>query len=303
MQIAQGALLKPEAPRLSANRQHTLNAPIDCEGVGVHSGTKVRMHIMPADTNTGIVFIRTDLVNGARRVEAKWDRVVDTKLCTVIGNDHGTRVATIEHLMAALAAYGIDNAVVEIDGAEVPVMDGSSHDFVEYLNIAGVRAQKAQRRIIEILSPLTVGDKNKNASLTPAPVSRYSVSIAFDRAPIGQQSFDLVLTPDAFRTEVSRARTFGFYEDVAYLRSQGLAQGGSLENAVVIKDGSVLNEDGLRYADEFARHKLLDAVGDIALAGYPIRGHFTGVCTGHDLNNRLLHALWAQPDAWRIVNA
>jgi UDP-3-O-[3-hydroxymyristoyl] N-acetylglucosamine deacetylase len=282
-------------------RQRTLLAPTQCSGIGVHSGAKVTMRILPAAEDTGIMFIRTDLQNGARRIPARWDHVVDTRLCTVIGNAAGVQVSTIEHVMAALSGFGIDNAIIEIDGAEVPVMDGSSDAFVFLLEMAGVAVQDAPRREIEILKSVEVTEGNKTARITPSADRRFSCDIAFDKQAIGQQHYDMTLTPESFKSDISRARTFGFYEEVEYLRTLGLARGGSLDNAVVIKDDLVMNEDGLRYGNEFVRHKVLDAIGDISLAGYVIRGHFHGTCSGHAMNNKLLRALFADPSAWRFV--
>ncbi|MDE1901572.1 MAG: UDP-3-O-acyl-N-acetylglucosamine deacetylase [Alphaproteobacteria bacterium] len=285
----------------SAPRQRTLAKPVECSGIGVHSGERVNMRISPAGENSGITFIRTDLFNGARAIAARWDNVIDTRMCTVIGNDHGGKVATIEHLMAALAACGVDNANIEIDGGEVPVMDGSSESFVFLIDVAGTVAQNAPRRTLEILSPVAVSHNGKSAALTPYDAARYSVTIDFDRAPILTQSCDIALSRETFKNDISRARTFGFFEEVDQMQKAGLARGGSLDNAIVIKGNEILNEGGLRYNNEFARHKVLDAIGDLALAGMPIRGHFTGHCCGHALNNRLLHALFADKSAWRIV--
>lgn len=281
--------------------QRTLAGPATCSGVGVHSGVKVTMRLLPAPTDTGIVFIRTDLKNGARTIPALWDRVVDTKLCTVIGNEHGGKVATIEHLMAALRAAEIDNILIEIDGPEVPVMDGSSDPFVFLLEMAGMTEQDAPRREIVVQRPVEVSVDGKLARLVPATSARYSFDIAFDKAPIQRQAYDFSLTPAGFKSEISRARTFGFYEEVDQLRKLGFARGGSLQNAIVIKGNQILNEDGLRYDNEFVRHKLLDAIGDLALAGAPIRGHFIGHCSGHALNNQLLHALFADTANWRLA--
>jgi UDP-3-O-[3-hydroxymyristoyl] N-acetylglucosamine deacetylase len=288
------------APRM---RQRTLRGSAECSGVGVHSGEKVSMRLMPAPENSGIVFIRTDLMNGARHIPARWDHVVDTRLCTVIGNEHGGTVATIEHLMAALHAYGVDNAYVEIDGAEVPVMDGSSDPFVFLIEMAGVEEQNAPHRVIEILAPVQVGHGIKEARLVPDAEARFSFEIDFDQAPISRQQYEFVLSTEGFKNQISRARTFGFYEEVDQLRKAGFARGGSLHNAIVIKGDDIMNEEGLRYNDEFVRHKLLDAVGDLALAGAPILGHFHGRCSGHALNNQLLRAVFADPLAWREVEA
>jgi len=283
--------------------QSTLRGTAECSGVGVHSGTPVTMRLLPAPENTGIVFIRTDLKNGARLIPARWDHVVDTRLCTVVGNASGARVATIEHLMAALHAGGIDNAFIEINGAEVPVMDGSSDPFVFLIEMAGVAPQHAPRRVIEVLSPVEVAEEGKRVSLRPALESRFSFEIDFGQAPINRQRYDFVLSPDGFKSEIGRARTFGFFEEVDQLRKLGFARGGSLDNAIVIKDDHVMNKDGLRYANEFVRHKLLDAVGDLALAGAVVWGHFEGYCSGHALNNQLLRALFADPSAWRYAGA
>ena len=281
-----------------APRQRTLRGAAQCSGVGVHSGQKVTLRILPALENSGITFIRTDLKNGARAIQAKWDAVIDTKLCSVIGNEAGSRVATVEHLMAALYANGIDNATIEIDGAEVPVMDGSSDPFVFLIEMAGVVEQTAPRRVIKVLKPVEVRQGDKFARLTPSTQARFACEIDFNRAPIHRQRYEVVLSADGFKHELSRARTFGFFEEVEQLQKLGFARGGSLDNAVVIKDDSVLNEGGLRYSNEFVRHKLLDAVGDLALAGAFILGDFDAYCPGHALNNQLLHALFADPSAW-----
>jgi UDP-3-O-[3-hydroxymyristoyl] N-acetylglucosamine deacetylase len=283
--------------------QKTLAKAVECSGIGVHSGKRVNLRLCPAAEDTGIVFIRTDLYNGARAIKAHWDSVVDTRMCTVIGNDHGSKVSTVEHLMAAISACGIDNMHIEIDGSEVPVMDGSADSFVFLLEVAGLAEQDAPRREIEILSPVEVEFEGKHAKLSPYDAARFSVTINFDRAPIKTQSCDVTLSQASFKSEVSRARTFGFFEEVDQLQKRGLALGGSLDNSIVIKGDVVLNEGGLRYSNEFARHKVLDAIGDLALVGMPIRGHFEGLCCGHALNNRLLRTLFAAPEAWRVINA
>jgi len=283
--------------------QRTLATAVECCGVGVHSGEEITLRLCPAEEDAGIVFIRTDLLNGARAIRARWDNVVDTRLCTVIGNDHGGKVSTVEHLMAAIRACGIDNMLIEIDGGEVPVMDGSADAFVFLLEVAGSVEQNAPKREIEILSPIEVAHEGRRARLAPSDAARFSVTIDFDRAPINTQSCDVTLSQASFKSEVSRARTFGFYEEIDGLQKLGLARGGSLDNSIVIKDEAVLNEGGLRYANEFARHKVLDAIGDMALAGMGIRGHFEGRCTGHALNNSLLRALFKAPQAWRVVES
>ncbi|MDD2326421.1 MAG: UDP-3-O-acyl-N-acetylglucosamine deacetylase [Alphaproteobacteria bacterium] len=281
--------------------QKTLRGIAQCTGIGVHSGEKATLRLLPADPDTGIVFIRTDLKNGARTIAARWDSVVDTRLCTVIGNDHGGKVATIEHLMAALRAAEIDNAIIEVDGPEVPVMDGSADSFVLLIEMAGVIEQNAPKQEIVILKPVEFIADGKHVQLTPSEETSFSVDISFNKTLIKNQHYDFVLSRGGFKNEISRARTFGFYEDVEKMLQLGFMRGGSLENAVVIKDEQVMNEDGLRFTDEFVRHKLLDAIGDLALAGAPIRGHFSGYCTGHAMNNKLLRALFADPSAYALV--
>ncbi|CAO3354368.1 UDP-3-O-acyl-N-acetylglucosamine deacetylase [Azospirillum melinis] len=283
--------------------QQTLKKSVTIAGVGLHSGVIVTLTISPADANSGITFLRTDLRGAAAVIPARWDTVVDTRLCTVIGNDHGTTVGTIEHLMSALAGCGIDNAVVSLDGIEVPIMDGSAAPFVAAIEQAGIAVQKSPRRFIRILKPVAIGDGVKSASFTPDDATSYSFEIDFDSAAISRQARALEIDPDSFKDEISRARTFGFLHEVEGLRKMGLARGGSLDNAVVISGDTVMNAEGLRFKDEFVRHKILDAVGDLYLAGAPIVGHFHGVRSGHALNNHLLRALFADRSAWRYETA
>ncbi len=290
---------------LPGTRQKTLARAVACEGIGVHAGRTARMTLNPAEPDTGIVFVRTDLVNGARVIPARWDHVVDTRLCTVLGNGHGGLVATVEHLMAALHAAGVDNARVELDGPEVPVMDGSAEAFSTLIDEVGLVDQTTPRRVLRVLKTVRVGEGTRVAELVPSPTPLWTLEIAFPKTPvIGTQRLEsLALTPALFRHEVGRARTFGFWEEVDQLRQKGLALGGSLDNAIVIKDGAVMNEGGLRYKDEFVRHKLLDAVGDMALAGATVLGHFRGNGSGHALNNQLLRTLFSDPAAWRLEQA
>ncbi|MDX9690625.1 MAG: UDP-3-O-acyl-N-acetylglucosamine deacetylase [Alphaproteobacteria bacterium] len=282
-------------------KQRTLRGVAQCSGIGVHSGETMTMRLLPAEPDTGIVFIRTDLKNGARAVPARWDHVVETQLCTVIGNDHGGKVATIEHLMAALRAFDIDNVIIEIDGPEVPVMDGSADSFVFLIEMTGVVDQNAPRHEIVVLKPVEVVVGDKRAALLPAQDASYSVDIRFDHHLIKTQSYDFVLSREGFKDQISRARTFGFHKDVEQMLKLGFMRGGSLDNAVVLNDEGVMNKDGLRYPNEFVRHKLLDAIGDLSLAGAPIRGRFEGCCTGHAMNNKLLHALFADVTAWTLA--
>ncbi|WP_404326393.1 UDP-3-O-acyl-N-acetylglucosamine deacetylase [Aerophototrophica crusticola] len=281
--------------------QQTLKSPIECTGVGVHSGKRVRMVLRPAPADTGISFVRTDLPAGTNVIPALWDKVADTRLCTVIANGHGASVGTIEHLMAALRGCGIDNAMVELDGAEVPIMDGSAAPFVFLVECAGIQAQDAPRKVIRVLKEVRVQDGDKVVTLSPAPHAAFRAEIVYDNtALIRRQQGSLRLVDGSFKAEVSNARTFGFLHEVEAMRKAGLGLGGSLENAVVISGDRVLNEGGLRSPDEFIRHKILDAVGDLYLAGAPILGQYHGVKGGHAMNNKVLHALFADPTAWRL---
>jgi len=279
-------------------RQQTLKAPIHCTGIALHSGRKVAMTLKPAPVDAGIVFRRTDVDATVADVSAKWDRVVDTRMCTVLGNEHGVTVGTVEHLMAAFAGLGLDNALVEVDGPEVPIMDGSAGPFVFLIECAGVVEQAAPRRVIRVLKPVVVEQGRAAARLTPGAFLSLNFEIDFVNATVARQSIALGLVNGTFRKELAHARTFGFLDEVEKLWAAGLARGGSLDNAVVIAGDRVLNAEGLRYDDEFVRHKALDAVGDLYLAGGPIIGAFSGVCSGHAINNRLLRALFADPSAW-----
>lgn len=278
--------------------QRTLKTPIHCTGIGLHSGSKVHMTLRPAEAGAGITFVRTDLRGADAVIPASWDHVTDTRLCTVIANEAGASVGTIEHLMAALRGLEVDNVTIEIDSPEVPIMDGSSAPFVFLIECAGLREQTAPRRAIRILRPVGIGDATRGASLTPADRAIYSVEIDFQSAAVARQRGTVTLGPGAFKADVARARTFGFLHEVDQLRQVGLARGGSLDNAIVISGDRVLNEGGLRYEDEFVRHKILDSIGDLYLAGAQIIGHFHGFRCGHALNNQVLHALFANPDAW-----
>lgn len=287
-------------PTAGVVKQRTLKTSISCVGVGLHSGNKVTMTLRPAEANSGIHFRRTDIAGAGALIPARWDAVSDTRLNTCIADQNGVGVRTIEHLMAALSGMGIDNAEIEINGPEVPVMDGSAAPFLFLIECAGVVEQSAPRRAVKVLKPVVVRDGNKSAMLVPDSGFSVHMEIDFPVPTIGRQECLLDLTPGAFKADVSRARTFGFEQEVAAMRAAGLGRGGSLDNAVVIaSDGQgVLNEEGLRYDDEFVRHKALDAVGDLYLAGGPILGAFSGCRTGHALNNTLLRALFADSSAW-----
>jgi len=280
--------------------QHTLKSPALFAGVGVHTGAYTQVAVRAAGTDTGIVFVRSDITDRDNRVLATPETVCKTQLGTVIGNADGVTVATIEHLMAALVMSGIDNAVVELDGPEMPIMDGSSWPFLKILDRAGRRPQASARRFIEIIDTIEVVDGDKRAALKPALRFEIAFAIEFPTAVIGRQEIDLAMDEQAFRRELADCRTFGFLHEVEALRAMGLARGGTLENCVVIEGDRVLNPEGLRRPDEFVRHKALDAIGDLYVLGAPILGRFEGELAGHAINNQLVRALAARPDAWRI---
>lgn len=279
--------------------QHTLKGPAILAGIGVHTGAHARIAVRPAGPDTGVVFVRTDVTDRDNRVPATGESVVKTQLGTVIGNTAGVTVSTIEHLMAALAMLGVDNAMVELDGPEMPIMDGSAEPFVEVLDRVGLRRQEAPRRFIEILDTVEVVDGDKRATLTPAEGFEVAFEIAFPSRAIGRQRIDMAMDEAAFRAELANCRTFGFLHEVEALRAMGLARGGSMENAIVIEGDRILNPEGLRRPDEFVRHKALDAIGDLYVLGGPLLGRFEGILAGHGLNNALVRALLAQPSAWR----
>jgi UDP-3-O-[3-hydroxymyristoyl] N-acetylglucosamine deacetylase len=283
-------------------RQRTLKNSMSCTGVGLHGGDTVTLTLHPADANTGIHFRRTDLDasqdGDAAIIPARWDLVVDTRLCTVLGNEAGVTIGTVEHVMAALAGCGIDNAVIEVDGPEVPIMDGSSEPFVFLIECAGVVEQDAPRRVIRIHKEVQLSQGDAEVSLMPGDCLDLNVRIDFDSKAVARQELSVGLMNGSFRKELASARTFGFLHEVEQLRAAGLAKGGSLENAIVVSGDEILNEEGLRYDDEFVRHKMLDAVGDLYLAGAPIIGCFNGARSGHAVNNQLLRKLFADETAW-----
>lgn len=279
--------------------QTTLNTTVICAGIGVHSGARARMVIKPAAVNTGIRFRRTDLGIDSD-VLARGDRVTEVQLGTTLTNDDGASVATVEHFLAACAGMGLDNILVEIDGPEVPIMDGSSSVFCELFHTSGLKQQTALRRRIRILDTIKVGDGVKWAQLMPSPdnVLTLKAKIEFETKAIGTQQMAMRLVPGLFARDIAFARTFGFARDVEALQAMGLARGGSLDNAVVIDGDEVVNPEGLRSDDEFIRHKLLDAVGDLMLAGAPIAGIYEARQPGHAMNNKLVRALLERQEAW-----
>ena len=280
--------------------QHTLISRSACDGVGLHSGEAVRLSIRPAPENAGIVFFRTDITDRDNRVPVSAEAVFRTVLHTEIQNAAGVGVSTIEHLMAAFAALGVDNAIVELDRAELPIMDGSSLEFVRLIERAGLRRQAAPRRYMEITRRVEVRDGAKLAAIEPSPVFEVDFAIDFAAACIGRQRVALTVDAASFRRELMMCRTFGFAADVHALRSLGLARGGGMHNAVVVDGDRVLNPEGLRFPDEFVRHKALDAVGDLYVLGMPVLGRFEARLAGHAINNQLARAVSATPAAWQV---
>lgn len=281
--------------------QTTLRAPISFAGVGLHSGRRARMRILPASANYGIWFRRTDVLGADPLVPARWDAVVDARLCTRLGNAAGTSVSTVEHVMAALAGCGVHNALIEIDGPEVPILDGSARPFVDAILGRGLRELPAPVTCFEVLEPVELRDGAAWARLEPAGSLVIDFRIDFADAAIGRQAKRLDMANGAFVRELSDCRTFCRQSDVEMMRAAGLALGGSYENAVVVDGDRVLSPGGLRRADEAVRHKMLDALGDLALAGAPILGRFSAERGGHALTNRLLRRLFAQPGAFRLT--
>ncbi|MBZ4038475.1 UDP-3-O-acyl-N-acetylglucosamine deacetylase [Novilysobacter selenitireducens] len=283
-------------------RQRTLKNVIRATGVGLHSGEKVFLTLRPAPVETGIVFRRVDL-DPVVEVPARADLVSETVLCTGLSCGPA-KVQTVEHLLSALAGLGIDNAYIELSAPEVPIMDGSAGPFVFLLQSAGIEEQDAPKRFIRIVKPVEVRDGDKFARFEPHDGFRIGFTVEFDHPaiPASQSRAEVEFSTASYVKEVSRARTFGFMRDLEYMRERNLGLGGSMDNAIVLDEFRVLNDDGLRYADEFVRHKILDAVGDLYLAGHPIIGAYEGFKSGHALNNTLVRALMAERSAWEEVS-
>ncbi len=282
-------------------QQRTPNKIIQATGVGLHSGDKVLLTLHPAPVNTGIVFRRIDL-DPVVEIPASYDNVCDTMLCTSLQHN-GVKVATVEHLLSALAGLGIDNAYVDVNAAELPIMDGSAAPFVFLIQSAGIREQNAKKRYIRILKPVRVEEHGKYVQFLPYDGYRVSFKIDFDHPVFNSKPQDVVFdfSTTSYIKQVCRARTFGFLSDYEKLRKAGLANGGSLDNAIVVDDYRVLNEDGLRFDDEFVKHKVLDAIGDLYLLGSGLIGAFEGYRSGHGLNNKLLRKLMVEQDAWEYT--
>jgi UDP-3-O-[3-hydroxymyristoyl] N-acetylglucosamine deacetylase len=288
---------------LHASRQTTLRDRATVTGIGVHSGSPVTLTLHPAEPDTGIVFVRCGTGGGEdREIKAHFRSVTATEFATVLGDENGPAVSTTEHVLSALRGLGVDNAVIEVDGAEVPIMDGSAAAFVAAIDQVGIAVQTEPRRYIQVLKPVRISKNGCYGELRPHLQGlRIESEIEFDHPLIGRQSLAVDVTPDVFRHELARARTFGFMRDVAKLWSAGYALGASLENTVVMAEDRVLNAEGMRFGDEFVRHKIVDAIGDLALAGAPLLATYRSVRSGHKLNHAVLTALMADPSAWTYV--
>lgn len=276
----------------------TLSTSAEFTGTGLHGGRPVKMTVSPAAPGTGVVFVRVDAEPGQQTIPARYDLVTDTQLCTKLSNEYGVSVGTVEHVMAAIAGCGITDARIMLDGPEVPIMDGSSEPFVRGFANAGIVDHDDTVKAIRIIAPIVVEEDGKRAALVPSDRMEMNYAISFEDEAIGDQQLGMKLANGAFVDELSDCRTFGHLREVEQLRSMGLAKGGGLHNAIVVDNGRVLNPEGLRRPDEFVRHKMLDAVGDLALAGAPIIGRYEGYKAGHGITNRLLRALFANPEAW-----
>jgi UDP-3-O-[3-hydroxymyristoyl] N-acetylglucosamine deacetylase len=289
---------------MKLSRQTTLRSQATVTGVGVHSGLPVNLTLGPASVDAGFIFVRSGLDSSDREIQATAESVIATEFATVLGDREGPLVSTAEHVLAALRGMGIDNATIEVDGPEVPIMDGSAAAFVAAIDQAGILEQSAQRRFIQVLKPVQVAMGDAFGELRPyAAGFRAEVEIDFANSAIGRQNYVLDLSPERFRREICRARTFGCISDVARLWNAGFALGASFENTVVFDEERLLNTEGLRYGDECVRHKVLDVVGDLALAGLPLLGIYRSVRGGHKVNHAVLMALLADRSAWRVVEA
>jgi UDP-3-O-[3-hydroxymyristoyl] N-acetylglucosamine deacetylase len=286
---------------MSAEFQRTINRKVSCSGVGLHNGKEVKMALLPAPENSGIIFRRVDITDKNNEISANYKNVSTTNLGTTISNSDGVKVATIEHLMAAIWGCEIDNLIVELNCEEIPIMDGSSAAFIFLVECAGIQTQKESRKTIEILKKIEIKEGDKSLSIEPAKEFSVDLHIDFNHAQLGKQNFEFHSEHTSFKNDISRARTFAFEKDIETMRTHNLALGGSLKNAVVIGENGIVNPEGLRFPDEFARHKMLDFIGDIFLSGGYILGHFKTVKSGHSVNNKLLHQLFSDPSSYRFV--
>ena len=285
---------------LNATRQKTLKSKITFTGIGLHTGNKVKMTLNPAPIETGIVF-RRQIKGKTEEIKANYKNVVSTRLCTVLSDINGNSVSTVEHILSALYAYEIDNVFIDIDSNEIPVYDGSSLEFVKMIEKVSFEEQKSHKKFLKIKKNVEVKIDNKISRVSPFDNTLITTEVNYNHKVIGKQSISLVLNPNIYKSQISSARTFGFLKDVENLRKSGLALGGSLENAIVLDEEEVLNEEGLRFTDEFVRHKLLDFIGDISLSGYRILGSFYTSHPGHELNLELLKKIFESQDNWELV--
>ncbi|KFZ44260.1 UDP-3-O-(3-hydroxymyristoyl) glucosamine N-acyltransferase [Smithella sp. SC_K08D17] len=283
------------------NLQRTLKKEINCFSIGLHTGRKINMKIKPAPADTGIVFIRKDLPE-AMPILARYDNVCDTTLATTLGSN-GVTVSTVEHLLSAFSGMGVDNAVVELDSFEVPVMDGSALPFVNMLKEVGTHVQKKNKKMLIIKKPVSVNNGDGSAMFMPADEFKITYEIDFKHPVIGKQSLDMTFSDEIYEKDICAAQTFGFLKDLEFLQARGLALGGSLKNAIVLDEKKIINKEGQRIENVFVKHKILDAIGDLFLLGMPIIGHFIAYKSGHRLNNLLLRELMAKKDCWEIVNS
>lgn len=281
--------------------QRTLKHQVHCIGTGLHSGAKVSMTLAPAPEDTGIVFVRRDVSEKNNVIPASYQNVTNTMLGTTLTNEDGVSISTVEHLMAAFWGCRIDNCRVELDAAEIPIMDGSSEPFVFLIECAGATEQNRTRQVIEILKEVRIEEGSAYAAIAPSQSFAVSLEIDFGDKVIAQQKAEFGNGDFSFKTELSRARTFCFEHEVEKMQSMGLARGGSLDNAIVVNQDGILNKDGLRYNNEFVRHKILDCIGDVYLAGGYIKGHVKGFRSGHGINNKLLREVFKDDNAWRVV--
>jgi UDP-3-O-[3-hydroxymyristoyl] N-acetylglucosamine deacetylase len=280
--------------------QRTLVRNIRCEGVGVHSGKKITLTIKPAVSDSGIIFKRVDIKNN-NIIQASYSNVVDFNLCTVLGNTSGVRIGTVEHLLAAFVGCRIDNAIVEVNAEEIPIMDGSSGPFVALIERAGSIVQNTSKKFLKVKKEVIIEEGDKFITLTPSDELEFDISIEFNHPKIGNQRALFNNDKQSFNFDISRARTFGYAKDVEKLRSIGLARGASLDNAIGLDDHSIMNPEGLRYSDEFVKHKILDCIGDLSLAGYGLIAKVTAHKPGHRLNNLILHKLFDNPESFGIL--
>jgi len=286
---------------MAAIVQRTLKTCIPYVGTGLHSGCRIGMLVRPGEVNTGVRFVRNDVATGRGVIPALWHYVTDTRLGTIIGNEFGVSVSTVEHLMAALSGCGIDNAVVELDGPEVPILDGSAEPFVAMIERAGIVDQHAKRWAMLVQDTVEVRADDKFVRLEPCPMTRITAEIDFPGTAVGRQRLSTIVTESVFKRELARARTFGFADKIDELYERELALGGSPRNAILVDGDTVVNDEGLRFSDEFVRHKVLDIIGDLSLAGVPVIGHFHGYKPGHALNQALLRKFISTEHAWTYV--